>query len=162
MVWVMAHGDEGSSQRAGMIPPLFQAMAQDDESVAQMVALLEEQDAMLPARRLRDWAIEKAAVQPGDHVVDLGSGTGTMSRELARMVALVTPAEGPRGWVTGIEPNARLRAVAVSRAKAAGVSNVSLSRDSLGRCPSTTRASITSAASACCSISLIRSRRSMT
>ena len=114
MVWVMAHGDEGSSQRPGMIPPLFRAMAQDDESVAQMVALLEEQDAMLPARRLRDWAIEKAAVQPGDHVVDLGSGTGTMSRELARMVALVTPAEGPRGWVTGIEPNARLRAVAVS------------------------------------------------
>ena len=135
MVWVMAHGDEGSSQRPGMIPPLFRAMAQDDESVAQMVALLEEQDAMLPARRLRDWAIEKAAVQPGDHVVDLGSGTGTMSRELARMVALFTPAEGPRGWVTGIEPNARLRAVAVSRTKAAGASNVSLVEGFAGALP---------------------------
>jgi ubiquinone/menaquinone biosynthesis C-methylase UbiE len=135
MVWVMAHGDEGSSQRPGMIPPLFQAMAQDDESVAQMVDLLEEQDAMLPARRLRDWAIEKAAVQPGDHVVDLGSGTGTMSRELAPMVELATPAEGPRGWVTGIEPNARLRAIAASRAKAAGVSNVSFVEGFAGALP---------------------------
>jgi len=162
MVWVMAHGDEGSSQRPGMIPPLFQATAQDDESVAQMVALLEEQDAMLPARRLRDWAIEKAAVQPGDHVVDLGSGTGTMSRELARMVALVTPAEGPRGWVTGIEPNPHLRAVAVSRAKQLAYPMFLLSRDSLARCRSTTQPSISSGVSACCSISLIRSRRSVT
>jgi precorrin-6B methylase 2 len=62
-------------------------MAQDDESLAQMVILLDEQDAMPSARRLRDWALEKANVQPGDQVVDLGSGTGTMSRQLARRVA---------------------------------------------------------------------------
>ena len=53
-----------------------------------MVALLDAQDALPAARRLHDWAIETAAVRPGDHVVDLGSGTGTLSRELA---GLVTP-----------------------------------------------------------------------
>jgi hypothetical protein len=61
-----------------------------------------------------------------------------------------------------IESNPHLRAVTVSRAKAAGVSNVSLSRDSLARCRSTTQPSISCDVSACCSISLIRSRQSMT
>ena len=53
------------------------------QSSAQMIELLDIQDAMPAARRLRDWAIKKAAVRPGDRVIDLGSGTGTMSRELA-------------------------------------------------------------------------------
>jgi ubiquinone/menaquinone biosynthesis C-methylase UbiE len=121
----MTHGDEVSSQPSGEIPPLFQATAQDDESVAQMVALLDYQDALPSARRLRDWAIETAAVQAGDHVVDLGSGTGTMSRQLASLVAPVASAGVSAGQVIGIEPNPHLRAIAVSRAKAAGVSNVS-------------------------------------
>jgi hypothetical protein len=72
----MAHGDEHSSQPSGEIQPLFRAAAQDDESVAQMVALLDYQDGLPSARRLHNWAIETATVQPGDHVVDLGSGTG--------------------------------------------------------------------------------------
>jgi protein-L-isoaspartate O-methyltransferase len=158
MVWVMAHGNDHSSQPSGEIPPLFRDTAQDDESVAQMVALLDYQDALPSARRLHDWAIETAAIQPGDHVVDLGSGTGTMSRQLASLVA-----DGVLdGRVIGVEPNPHLRAVAASRAKAAGVTNVSLSRDSLARFRSTTQPSISSGVSACCSISLIRSRRSMT
>ena len=93
----MAHGDEHSSQPSGEIPPLFRATAQDDESVAQMVALLDYQDALPSARRLHDWAIETAGVQPGDHVVDLGSGTGTMSRQLASLVAPVASAGVPAG-----------------------------------------------------------------
>ena len=121
MVWVMAHGNDHSSLPSGEIPPLFHARAEDDESVAQMVALLDYQDALPSARRLHDWAIETAAVQPGDHVVDLGSGTGTMSRQLASLVA----AGVLDGRVIGVEPNPHLRAVAVSRAKAAGVTNVS-------------------------------------
>jgi SAM-dependent methyltransferase len=118
-----AHGDDHSHQTPGGTPPLFNAMTQDDESLAQMVVLLDEQDAMPSARRLRDWALEKAEVQPGDQVVDLGSGTGAMSRHLARLFA--PSVEGPRGWVTGVEPNARLRAVAESRAEAGSVPNLS-------------------------------------
>ena len=117
-----------------MSPPLFHAMTQDDESLAQMVILLDEQDAMPSARRLRDWALEKADVQPGDQVVDLGSGTGTMSRQLARLVAPTNPA-GEMGWVTGVEPNPRLRAVAESRAGASGVPNLSFVHGVAGALP---------------------------
>jgi ubiquinone/menaquinone biosynthesis C-methylase UbiE len=121
---VMADIDEGGVlQSSGAAPPLFQASTEDDQSIAQMVALLNEQDAMPAARRLHDWAIECAEVRPGDQVVDLGSGTGTMSIQLARLVA--ASAEGSMGRVTGVEPNARLRAVATARAEADGVLNVS-------------------------------------
>ena len=107
------------------IPPLFQASTQDDESVAQMVALLDVQDGLPSARRLQDWAIATAAVRPGDQVIDLGSGSGTMSRQLAGLVALSTSTDWPMGWVAGVEPNARLRTVAASRAHENGVPNVS-------------------------------------
>jgi ubiquinone/menaquinone biosynthesis C-methylase UbiE len=135
MVWCMAHGDDHSSQPSSEIQPLFRAAAQDDESVAQMVALLDYQDALPSARRLHDWAIETAEIQPGDHVVDLGSGTGTMSRQLASLVAAVASPRVPAGQVIGIEPNPHLRAVAVSRAKAAGVSNVSFVEGFAGALP---------------------------
>jgi ubiquinone/menaquinone biosynthesis C-methylase UbiE len=105
--------------------PLFRATTQEDESVAQMIALLDAQDALPSARRLHDWAIELAAVRSGDQVVDLGSGTGTMSRQLAGLVAPSGSTEVQKGWVTGVEPNARLRSVAASRAEADGVSNIS-------------------------------------
>jgi ubiquinone/menaquinone biosynthesis C-methylase UbiE len=131
----MAHSDEDSSGPPGVIPPLFQATAQDDESVAQMVALLDYQDALPSARRVHDWAIETAEVQPGDHIVDLGSGTGTMSLQLASLVAAVASAGVPAGQVIGIEPNPHLRAVAVSRAKAAGVPNVSFVEGFAGALP---------------------------
>jgi len=107
MVWVMTRGEEDSSGPPSVIPSLFHAAAHDDESVARMVALLDYQDALPSARRLHDWAIEAAAVQPGDHVVDLGSGTGTMSLQLASLVVPVASAEV--GQVIGVEPNPHLR-----------------------------------------------------
>jgi ubiquinone/menaquinone biosynthesis C-methylase UbiE len=135
MVWYMAHGDEHSSQPSGEFPPLFHAAAEDDQSVAQMVALLDYQDALPSARRLHDWAIETAGVQPGENVVDLGSGTGTMSLHLASLVVPVASAGLPTGQVIGVEPNPHLRAVAVSRARAAGVSNVSFIEGFAGALP---------------------------
>jgi ubiquinone/menaquinone biosynthesis C-methylase UbiE len=90
-----------------------------------MVALLDVQDALPSARRLHEWAIHTAAVRPGDQVVDLGSGTGTLSRRLAALVASGNSTDGTAGWVTGVEPNARLRALAASRAESNGVPNVS-------------------------------------
>lgn len=115
----------GTPQIAGAMPPLFRASTQDDESVAQMVVLLDAQDAMPSARRLHEWAIEAAGVRPGDGVVDLGSGTGTLSRQLARLVAPGSSTKDPMGWVTGVEPNAHLRALAASRAESDGVPNAS-------------------------------------
>jgi ubiquinone/menaquinone biosynthesis C-methylase UbiE len=135
MVRVMAHGNDHSSQPSGDVPPLFHATADDDESVAQMVALLDYQDELPSAKRLHDWAIETAAVRPGAHVVDLGSGTGTMSRQLASLVAPVVSAGMPVGQAIGVEPNPHLRAVAVSRATAAGVTNVSFVEGFAGALP---------------------------
>jgi ubiquinone/menaquinone biosynthesis C-methylase UbiE len=90
-----------------------------------MVALLDVQDALPSARRLHKWAIETAMVRPGDQVVDLGSGTGTMTRQLAALVALINSMDGTTGWVTGVEPNVQLRALATSRAQSDGLPNVS-------------------------------------
>jgi SAM-dependent methyltransferase len=111
-------GDDVQPRELMSVGRLFRASTDDDASSAQMIEFLDIQDAMPAARRLRDWAIKKAAVGAGDHVIDLGSGTGTMSTELALLVA-------PAGSVTGIEPNAPLRALADHRAGAAGVGNVS-------------------------------------
>jgi len=110
---------------SAVIPPLFRANAQDDQSIAQMVALLDVQDGLPSARRLHEWAIETAMVRPGDQVVDLGSGTGTMTRQLAALVASADSTNGAMGWVTGVEPNLQLRALAESRAESVGVANFS-------------------------------------
>jgi SAM-dependent methyltransferase len=49
------------------------------------------------------------ALQSGEVVVDVGSGTGTMARELGALA-------GPGGRAIGVEPNARLRSIAEERA----------------------------------------------
>ena len=89
----------------------FRVGAEGDEAVQLMVTLLDRQDAALPIRRLRDWGLGLAKVQFGETVVDVGSGTGTMLRELGTLV-------GPGGRAVGVEPNPRLRAVATERATA--------------------------------------------
>jgi ubiquinone/menaquinone biosynthesis C-methylase UbiE len=91
----------------------FKPESIDDDAVAQMVSILDEQDAMPSIERLRVWALDKAQVQPGERVLDVGSGTGTMTRRLAAAV-------GPEGTALGIEPNGMLRGVAEARAAADG------------------------------------------
>jgi ubiquinone/menaquinone biosynthesis C-methylase UbiE len=46
----------------------------------------------------------------------------------------ITPQE-KQGWVTGVEPNARLRSVAANRAEANGVSNISFTDGLAGALP---------------------------
>ena len=91
----------------------FRPAAQEESTVAFMVMLLDLQDRDRSIRRLRDWALTTAAVGPGLRVVDVGSGTGTMTGERAALV-------GPTGSATGVEPNPVLRALAEERAEEAG------------------------------------------
>ena len=81
--------------------------------VATLVALLDAQEQQPAVRRLRDWAFEALAPQPGESVVDVGAGTGTELRRLAQAVA-------PNGRAVGVEPNAGLREEAAKRAAQMG------------------------------------------
>ena len=85
----------------------------DEDAVRRMVSVLDRQDALPSIQRLRAWALERAAVRPGERAVDVGSGTGTMARRLAAAV-------GPGGEAVGVEPNGMLRGVAEERAAAEG------------------------------------------
>ena len=91
----------------------FRPTAQEQPTVAFMVMLLDLQDRDRSIRRLRDWGLAGAGVGPGLAVLDVGGGTGTMTRELAALV-------GPAGRVTGVEPNGVLRSLAQERAAEAG------------------------------------------
>ena len=109
-------------------PPLlgraFQRGTTDDPSVRLMLMILDLQDRAPSIRRLRDWALAAADVRRGERVVDIGSGTGTICRELAPLV-------GSEGVVTGVEPNPVLRAIAEERADGSEVTYVDGSTDAL-------------------------------
>jgi SAM-dependent methyltransferase len=86
--------------------------SQKDEDVELMVMLLDLQDASPPISRLRAWALDAVAVRSGEIAMDVGSGTGTVTRWLGSLVA-------PDGEAIGVEPNVRLRQIAEARATAA-------------------------------------------
>jgi ubiquinone/menaquinone biosynthesis C-methylase UbiE len=94
----------------------------DDPAVQQMVWVLDTQDEAPSIRRLREWALDAVDVRPGEVAADIGSGTGTMARELAERV-------GTTGRVVGVEPNPALRAVAASRTVRVEVEYVAGSTD---------------------------------
>jgi SAM-dependent methyltransferase len=86
--------------------------SQDDDDIELMVMLLDLQDASPPISRLRAWALDALAVRSGEVAVDVGSGTGTVTRLLGSLVA-------PDGRAIGVEPNVPLREIAEARATAA-------------------------------------------
>ncbi|MGO4661145.1 methyltransferase domain-containing protein [Terrabacter sp. 2TAF16] len=81
--------------------------------VATLVALLDAQEQQPAVRRLRAWAFEALAPEPGESVVDVGAGLGTELRRLAEAVA-------PNGRAVGVEPNPGLREEASRRAALLG------------------------------------------
>lgn len=64
----------------------------------QYVALMESRGRMPSQIRLRRRFLRFAGIRPGWQVLEVGSGTGVVCRDLAGMV-------GPRGRVTGIDPS---------------------------------------------------------
>ncbi|MFE0508496.1 methyltransferase domain-containing protein [Streptomyces sp. NPDC058964] len=83
--------------------------ARDRAAAAPLIGALDAQDANPGVRRLRAWAHEVLKVGNGERALDVGSGTGSWTRELAA-------AAGSAGSALGIEPNPWLRAVAEERA----------------------------------------------
>ena len=110
------------------VPPLlgraFRRETTDDPSMEQMVRILDFQDTAPSIRRLRQWSFAQAGVTPGERAVDIGSGTGTITRALATLV-------GPAGRVTGVDPNPMMRAVAASRTDAPNVTYVDGAADTV-------------------------------
>jgi ubiquinone/menaquinone biosynthesis C-methylase UbiE len=84
-----------------------------DDAVARMVTVLDAQDAAPSIERLRAWMLAAGDVRRGEVCVDVGSGTGTMTRRLAGLT-------GPDGRALGVEPNGMLRVVAQARAEEVG------------------------------------------
>ena len=68
---------------------------------------------------IRVRTIARLALQPGDTVLDVGSGTGLS-------LPLLVAAVGPQGRVVGVERSSGMMALARERARAAGWQNVEL------------------------------------
>jgi ubiquinone/menaquinone biosynthesis C-methylase UbiE len=108
----MSTGASGRTSSA--LGSAFKPETVDDEAVARMISVLDGQDSAPSIERLRAWALAAGDVRRGDTCVDVGSGTGTMTRRLARLA-------GPDARVLGVEPNGMLRRVAQERAESNGV-----------------------------------------
>src|SRR3712207_2481015 len=104
--------EQPSSGGSQPLARAWRPSTQDDDNIELMVQLLDMQDASPPVSRLRAWALDAIAAQPGEVVVDVGAGTGTVTRLLGTLVA-------PDGQAIGVEPNPRLREIAEARATAA-------------------------------------------
>src|SRR4051794_29591143 len=97
--------------RLDRLQTAFRADRTSDDPAADLRALvfvLDAQEALPSFQRLRDWALERLAPAPGETAVDVGCGTGSVVRALVQRV-------GPTGRAVGVEPNARLRQLAVER-----------------------------------------------
>lgn len=86
------------------------------EGGANLLAMRERIERHL--RPLGHLAMERAAFQPGEHVLDIGCGTGETTFNIGSRV-------GPRGSATGVDVSRLLLSVARERLGVAGVPNVS-------------------------------------
>src|SRR5215469_10777919 len=83
-------------QRCAWVVDLFDRTAVDYERIEGLLA-------MGSGSWYRRRALSSAGLQPGMQVIDVGTGTGLVAREAARLV-------GPRGGVLGVDPSAGMLA----------------------------------------------------
>jgi SAM-dependent methyltransferase len=88
-------------------------LSTDDFSTADVdvqIAALDHQSRLPGIPRLRAWSVAVLGLKPGERVLDIGSGTGELSRILAESV-------GESGEAIGLDPNEGMRAEAARRAR---------------------------------------------
>ena len=90
----------------------FKPTTTADDAVALMVRVLDRQDEHDQIRGRRDWAIARSDLTPGASAVDVGSGTGVVTRMLADLSDRVAV-------LLVVEPHPALRELAIERAAAA-------------------------------------------
>ncbi|MFE7798300.1 methyltransferase domain-containing protein [Nocardia sp. NPDC057440] len=98
----------GPMDSHGLRPDRFDSAGRD-----QLVDVRDLQAALPGIRRLRTWAHDALALQPGERAVDIGSGSGSEVLAFADVV-------GPTGTAIGVEPDPHLLAAAERRAAQAG------------------------------------------
>ncbi|MBF8260899.1 MAG: methyltransferase protein [candidate division NC10 bacterium] len=79
-----------------------------------LIQVLEEADLAPGWAELRQTWLDYSGVRPGDRVLDVGCGTGVVTRDLAQRV-------GHQGQVVGIDPSTRLIQEALRRMEEKGV-----------------------------------------
>lgn len=84
------------------------------ETAIQLADLLERLGKHPSTTRIRSEFIQRVGVQKGDRVLDVGSGTGVLTREIA-------PFTGESGHVIGVDPNFRLVETARKLSKEKGI-----------------------------------------
>ncbi|WP_067858150.1 class I SAM-dependent methyltransferase [Nocardia shimofusensis] len=92
----------------GLRPDRFDSAGQN-----QLVDVRDLQAALPGIQRLRTWAHQALALNPGERAVDIGSGTGSEVLAFADVV-------GPTGEAIGVEPDPHLLASAERRAAEKG------------------------------------------
>jgi ubiquinone/menaquinone biosynthesis C-methylase UbiE len=90
----------------------------DDSGEAdRLIQVLEDADSASGWAELRRAWLDFSGVRKGDRALDVGCGTGVVTRDLARRV-------GNQGKVVGIDPSERLIEVALRRMKEVGIEGV--------------------------------------
>jgi ubiquinone/menaquinone biosynthesis C-methylase UbiE len=104
-------GDSGETV-GRLIDPWQQVDASED--VDRLIQILEERGATVALAEIRGRWLDFADVRPGYRVLDLGCGTGVVTRDLGRRV-------GERGRVVGVDRSRHLIQEAVRRATGQGL-----------------------------------------
>src|ERR1041384_2948857 len=88
--------------------------AADAEQARDLAARLERRAKAADEIAARDVYLGLLDIAPGEHVLDVGCGSGAVTREIAQRI-------GTRGTAVGIDPSPALLAVARELARNAGV-----------------------------------------
>lgn len=107
------NGAGDSGPRIERIPDPWQHVDASGEA-DRLIRVLEEGDATPGWAELRRTWLDFSSVRSGDRVLDVGCGTGVVTRDLAQRV-------GHQGRVVGIDPSTRLIEEALRRAEEEGL-----------------------------------------